>query len=306
MAKQSESAEHYTETRERVLTRYEVDGSFGEIELEDPPLRIETLEGGTGTPVLYLHGHGGTGTDFVPLLPQLRDRFHVWAPTRPGSGLSSKINYRNRDLRTHGVSVWADVLDELGVDRIPIIGTSWGGLEASWLALDRPDLVDRIVLLGGPAGFDRWAPTFFRLSSVPGFNRLLHATIARPGPRNTELLVKFLMANPDRVPKEVKAFMTANTSMPGWRRSWLSLVEEAVSLRGFRRRYFIGEEARDIEQPVLFIWGEEDSNVRLEAGRHTADTMADARFLAIPDAGHLLWYDAPERCAELIADFLAD
>lgn len=296
--------DHYVETRRRVLTRYDVDGSFDLLEVDSPPVQIELLESGRGKRVLYLHGLGGTGTDLVPLLPHLWDRFRVVAPTRPGSGLSSKIGYEQRHLRTHGVSVWTAVLDELGIDRIPIVGTSWGGLESVWLALDQPERVERLVLLGGPAGFDRSAPPILRLSGVPWLNRLLHATVARPGPRNTEQLIKTLVANPDRVSDEFKAFATANTTMPGWRRNWSSFLEEALTLRGFRRRYYVGGEAPEVEQPVLFVWGEEDAIAEVDAGRQVADTMPDARFEAIPDAGHLPWIDAPERCAELVTDFL--
>lgn len=300
------SEERYSETRRRVLARYEASGSFHLLEFDEPPLRLELLESGRGADVLYLHGHGGTGLDPGPLLGSMGEQFRVWAPTRPGSGLSSKIDYKNRDLRTHALALWTTLLDELDIDRVPVIGTSLGGLEAVWLALDHPERVERVVLLGGPAGFDRWAPAFYRLSSVSGVNRLLHATLARPGPRNTERLLEFLVANPDRVPEEFREHMTANTTMPGWRRSWLSLVEEAVTLGGFRRRYYVGDEVSAIEQPVLFVWGEQDSNVPIETGRELAGTISDARFEAISDAGHLPWLDQPERCAELITDFLAE
>lgn len=305
MATEPETPEdRYVETRRRVLTRYGVDGSYDLLDVDSPPVRIELLESGRGEKVFYLHGLGGTGTDLVPLLPHLGDRFRVVAPTRPGSGLSSKVGYEQRRLRTHGVSVWTAVLDELGIDRIPIVGTSWGGLESIWLALDQPDRVERLVLLGGPAGFDRSAPPVLRLSGVPWLNRLLHATVARPGPRNTEQLIKTLVANPERVPDEFRAFATANTTMPGWRRNWLRFLEEAVTLRGFRRRYDVSGEAPEVEQPVLFVWGEEDAIAGVDAGRQVADTMPDARFETIPDAGHLPWVDAPERCAELVTDFL--
>lgn len=305
MATNREAAEnHYIEARQNVLTRYDVDGSYDLLEVDSPPVRIELLESGHGETVLYLHGLGGTGTDLVSLLPHLGDRFHVVAPTRPGCGLSSKIAYKQRHLRTHGVSVWEAVLDELDIDRVPIIGTSWGGLEAVWLALEHPDRVERLVLLGGPAGFNRSIPPIFRLSGVPWLNRLLYATVARPGPRGTEQLLSSLVVDPDGVPDEVKAFVTANTTMPGWRRGWLSFLEEAVTLRGYRRRYYVGGEAPEVEQPVLIIWGEEDAVAGIDEGRRIADTMSDVRFEAIPDAGHLPWIDAPERCAELITDFL--
>lgn len=305
MATNRETPEtRYVDARRGVLERYEVDGSYDVVEVDSPPVRIELFESGRGEDVLYLHGLGGTGTDLVPLLPHLGDRFRVLAPTRPGSGSSSKISFRRRHLRTHGVSVWEAVLDELGVDRIPVIGTSWGGLEAVWLALEHPDRVERVVLLGGPAGFNRSVPPVFRLSGVPWLNRVLLATVGRPGPRNTEQLLSSLVANPDGVPEEVKAFVTANTAVPGWRRGWSSFLEEAFTLRGFRRRYYVGDEVSEVEQPVLIVWGEEDAIAGIDEGRRVADTMPDVRFEGIPDAGHLPWIDAPERCADLVTDFL--
>lgn len=296
--------QQYIEARQQVLTRYDVDGSYEVIHVDSPPVQIELLESGQGETVLYLHGLGGTGTDLVPLLPHLGTRYRVLAPTRPGCGLSSKIAYTDRNLRTHGVAMWDAALDAIDVDRIPIVGTSWGGLEAVWLALEHPDRVERLVLLGGPAGFNRSIPPVFRLSGIPWLNRLLYATVARPGPRGTEQLISSLVANPDRVPDEVQAFVTANTTMPGWRRAWLSFLEEAFTLRGYRRRYYVGDEVPVVEQPVLVVWGEEDAIAGIDEGRRVADAMADVRFEAIPDAGHLPWFDAPERCAELMTDFL--
>ena len=296
--------ERFLKASERLLGRYNANATSRSLELKSPALRVHLLEAGQGKPVLYLHGHGGTGADLAPLLSSLQSHLRIYAPTRPGSGLSDKINYRGIDLRHHSVKLWTQVLDLLELEKVAIIGTSLGGLEAAWLALDHPERVSRLVFLGGAAGFDRWANFFFKVSSVPLLNRIFHGVLAKPGPGTTKRLFQALVANPDRVPEEFREYFTANMLMPGWTRSWLSLVEEAVTLRGFSPRYYVGDTLASIQQPALLVWGYKDGAVRLASGRQAAQVMPHAILEAIEDAGHLPWLDEPQRCTDLIINFL--
>ena len=56
--------------------------------------------------------------------------------------------------------------------------------------------------------------------------------------------------------------------------------------------------------PTLFIWGDKDAAVPLESGKEACKIIPDCRIEVVKDAGHLPWLDEPERCSQLLLDFL--
>jgi pimeloyl-ACP methyl ester carboxylesterase len=73
------------------------------VQIAEPSLRVQVLEGGQGEPVLLLHGGDGVAAQWEPLLSRLSSGFHIYAPDRPGCGLTDMFNYHNVTLREHAV-----------------------------------------------------------------------------------------------------------------------------------------------------------------------------------------------------------
>src|SRR5581483_6621610 len=105
------------------------------VRLTDPPLYVRVLEAGDGPPLLLVHGSGMSASTWAPLMAHLRT-FRLLALDLPGFGLSDGFDYRGRPLRSHAVAALTSLLDALGVDQAPIVGTSLGGMWALCLALD--------------------------------------------------------------------------------------------------------------------------------------------------------------------------
>jgi pimeloyl-ACP methyl ester carboxylesterase len=103
---------------------------------------------GQGDPLLLLHGAFGTiESCFAGLLPVLADHFEVIAVELQGHG---RTRDADRPLTYEGMTAdTAAVLDGLGVERAHVAGYSLGGAVGLLLALDRPDVVDRLVYFGG-------------------------------------------------------------------------------------------------------------------------------------------------------------
>jgi pimeloyl-ACP methyl ester carboxylesterase len=110
-------------------------------------LAIDTLESGSGEPLLFLHGAGGLAWD--PYLDALAERRRVIAPFLPGTSRSSDIS-QVRDLWDL-VLCYYDLLDALQIDRADVIGHSMGGMIACELAANDPSRVGRLVAIA-PAG----------------------------------------------------------------------------------------------------------------------------------------------------------
>ena len=123
---------------------------------------IFVAETGAGAPVVLLHG-GGPGasgvSNYSRNIDALAENFRVIVPDMPGYGRSAK----GVD-RTDPFGYLADhirgMLDQLGIERAHLVGNSYGGACALRLALDTPERVDRLVLMGpGGVGTSRGLPT---------------------------------------------------------------------------------------------------------------------------------------------------
>jgi 2-hydroxy-6-oxonona-2,4-dienedioate hydrolase/4,5:9,10-diseco-3-hydroxy-5,9,17-trioxoandrosta-1(10),2-diene-4-oate hydrolase len=132
--------------------------------------KIFVAETGEGPPVLLLHG-GGPGASGVSNYPRniaaLAREYRVVVPDLPGYGRSTK-GVDGADPFGHLAAGIRGLLDELGLDKAHLVANSYGGACALRLALDTPDRVDRLVLLGpGGIGTTRALPTP-RASVAPG------------------------------------------------------------------------------------------------------------------------------------------
>src|SRR5208337_574506 len=116
---------------------------------------IFVVEIGEGPPLLMLHG-GGPGasglSNFVRNISALAERFRLIVPDMPGFGRSAK-DIDRKDPFGDLAAAMLGLLDALGVERTHVLGNSLGGACALRMALEAPERVDRLVLLG-PGGVD--------------------------------------------------------------------------------------------------------------------------------------------------------
>src|SRR5262249_47547567 len=132
------------------------------VEVRGGLLKIRMLSAGEGDPVLYLHGAGGLFWD--PLMDALAANHHVVAPEHPGAGVSQGLEHVEDlwDL----VLYYNELLDQLGFERVTVVGHSFGGMVAAEIAATNPERVERLVLVS-PLGLwrdDHPVPDF---SGVP-------------------------------------------------------------------------------------------------------------------------------------------
>ena len=143
------------------------------VRLADPPVAVRVLEAGDGPPLILVHGSGMSASTWAPLMPYL-GAHRLIAFDLPGFGLSDAFDYSGRSLRAHAVAQLTSLLDALGLERAPIVGTSLGGMWALCLALDAPDRVAALASLGVPAVAlpGMHGDPFFTALSTPGVRQL--------------------------------------------------------------------------------------------------------------------------------------
>jgi pimeloyl-ACP methyl ester carboxylesterase len=275
--------------------------------------RVHVLELGSelgrdgAPPVLLLHGGNSVAAAWEPLLSLLQTDLHLYAPDRPGCGLTDKLDYHDghgTPFREHAVAFIGAVLDGLGLKRASLVGNSVGGYWALLFALAHPERVERLALVGEPAGSSRRPSFRHRLISTPVLNRLLYATVLKPRRKRARQQLRMLVAHPERVSDAFLDLAQAAAVLPGAQRAWLSMLERINPPgRTPRLTYALRPELPRIPCPALFIWGDRDF-CSPSWGEPLCRLIPQAHLEVIPDAGHLAWLDAPQRVADLLRAFL--
>jgi pimeloyl-ACP methyl ester carboxylesterase len=285
--------ERYRRAQERALAKFGLHAQSRYIPLLKPALMAHVLVAGHGDPVLLIHGGGTVAVQFAPLLSGIGDGFRCFAPDRPGCGLTDKFDYVGVPFRQHAVDFVTSLLDELHLPKAAIAGNSMGGYWALVFALAAPKRVTKLVLLGGVAG-----------SPPPPGHRLPNA--GEPSLESTRAVYHFLMANGDRAASEIVEADYAASVLPEANRGWNSMLEE-LSREGVERTgltYALRPELKNLKPPTLFIWGDKDIEGPPSLAQEMAAIVPHARCEIMPDAGHLVWLDQPDRCTKLMLDFL--
>ena len=277
------------------------------VRLADPPVAVRVLEAGEGPPLVLVHGSGMSASTWAPLIPYLGAR-RLIAFDLPGFGLSDAFDYRGRPLRAHAVAQLTSLLDALDLERVPIVGTSLGGMWALCLAVDAPDRVSALASLGVPAAAlpgMHGDPAFTALSTP--FLRQLVARIDSPNVATTRRAMARGVIGPrgaERAPDGFFEVVHEGMRQPGFRTAMLSHMWLAMRFGRPRPENFLSDiELGQLRVPVLMIWGNEDPYGGPEIGRRACSRLPDAHLEVMPGR-HAPFLDDPERCGAFIDELL--
>jgi pimeloyl-ACP methyl ester carboxylesterase len=120
------------------------------LELAQTGLRVRVLSHGRGPAVVLLHGVSESAAIWAPLFTKL-GHFRLLAVDLPGHGLSDPIAFRRGQVREHARRLIEDILDALGLDEVPVIGHSLGGMFALWHVAAGSGRISGVVAIGEPA-----------------------------------------------------------------------------------------------------------------------------------------------------------
>ncbi len=243
-------------------------------------------------PILLLAGLGQGSWAWRDVLPELERHRPVLAPDVPGTGSSNGRAAR----RTIG-DMAADVRELLageGPARAHIVGLSMGGYVALTLALDDPELVRSLVLIGtGGGGPDRVrrprhvADAFSAALGLP-YEQFARETMPYTFSRG------WTEAHAERFEHILAARLECPTPYD-------TIEAHAVACYGF---YDAGIEAERVEAPALVIHGDEDLIIPVENGRRLAWRLPNADYVELEGRGHNLPLEEPETVSRLILEFV--
>jgi pimeloyl-ACP methyl ester carboxylesterase len=266
----------------------------------------QVLELGAGSPLLLVHGALGDGFAWVPILSPLARMHRVLVVDLPGHGLADPFDYSRVDLLVLARTFLREVLDSLKLRAVDVVGSSVGGLWSVAFAIEAPDRVARLVLVGAPAGIKRpGMPPQLRLLCLPligqSFARLFMSKPTRDS--NRKFWGQVLVVHPERI-EDALLDATVASQRRNFR-SHLGVLRCLGDAGGLRRSVILGERWRDLKVPTLFLWGERDTFLPPEEGEAIVVQNSNRHMIRIPEAGHLPWIDNSERVVGEIERFLA-
>ncbi|HSV29220.1 MAG TPA: alpha/beta fold hydrolase [Candidatus Omnitrophota bacterium] len=251
-------------------------------------MQLNLIEAGQGRPLVIMHGLMGSSRNWGAIVRQLGERRRVLA----------------LDLPNHGGSPWTEVMDYPFMARsvaefieglgqpAAVVGHSMGGKAAMALALTRPDLVEKLVVVDiAPVGYSHtFAPYIKAMRAVPLSTAQRRADVeehlkaAIPDPR----VRAFLMQNLDGEPGAYR-----------WRPNLAVLGAAMTDILDFPA--FAG--AR-YDGPALFLAGGDSDYVLPEHEPRIAELFPHARVERVGGAGHWLHADRPDVFVKLVGEFV--
>jgi pimeloyl-ACP methyl ester carboxylesterase len=294
---------------QRLYDYYGLKPIYHYISFEKLGIKIRVCEIGAGDPVLIVPGNTGDSFPFVPLMAQLRGK-RILSLNRPGGGLSEGIDHHKIGFKKLAVETISLALDYFSIDKLPILSHSMGSHWSLWFAIDHPERVEKLVLLGVPGNVLRCKPPLaLRLAAVPGINKAMFRMIT---PKSIESSLKSLVfmghskKNLRALPKAMNECYYYFPRLPHYAISSLSLMETTNTLLGSKKDIRINaDELQKIDQKALLIWGANDPFGSVKTGEEIAAAMPNARLEIIAGGGHLPWLDDTIKCGKLTMDFLA-
>jgi len=251
---------------------------------------IGFLRAGDGPPLVMLHGIGGNATQFIHQMDGLADSATVIAWDAPGYGESSDPG--DEWLMPDYAAILAGFLDALGLDRVALLGQSWGGSLAQTFVGLYPERVSRLILSDASMG-GRSQPEETRLATLKG--RLDALESMTPAELAVARAPAVLGPNPSaEVMREAETMMAA-IRPSGYRRAAIALAE--IDTRPFHA---------GITVPTLVIGGEHDKITPPSGAATLASAIRGARHVTIPGIGHLSGQEDPETYNAAVIEFLRD
>lgn len=268
--------------------------------------------GATDLPrLLMLHGFPEYGGAWSELAPLLAGRFHVVAPDQRGYGRS----WAPAEVSDYAVSkLAADMAALIGEGSVTVLGHDWGAAVAYGLAMFRPDLVDRLIIMNGvhPVPFQRALAAGGAQTAASQYIHFLRAEGAedRLLADGCARLLELFSAHVDMswlTGARAQAYVT-EWQRPGRMRGMVNWYRASpLILGGPGERIEIPALPADrlrIRCPHLLIWGVEDRALLPEATAGLEDFAADLTRVEIAGADHWLHHQQPDNVARAILDWV--
>jgi pimeloyl-ACP methyl ester carboxylesterase len=240
---------------------------------------VHLLTEGAGPALLFLHGAGGAGR-WLDFQAALARRFTLHMPSHPGHGGSPAAEWIEHisDLAFH----YLDLLDDLGIERVHLVGASFGGWIAAEIAVMASPRLDSLVLID-PVGIkvEGWIYPFLFGMELP---ELVMTVFHRPE-------AALALLPPDESVDTLAELYRQNAALA--RVAWNPYLYNPLLRRRLSR----------IAAPTLLCWGEHDRVAPLDCARAWTEAIPGARLVTFAGSGHAPHLEEPDAVAAAVVAF---
>jgi 2-hydroxymuconate-semialdehyde hydrolase len=256
-------------------------------------VRTHLHEAGDGPPLLLLHGSGpgvSAWANWRVVLPGLARSFRVVAPDQLGFGATDAPadgRFGRRAWTEHAIAV----LEELDLGRVSIVGNSMGGAIALSVAAARPDLVDRLVLMGTVG---------VPLELSPGLDQVWGYT---PDRDRMRALIELFAFDDALATGDLVELRYASSAQERTRASYEAMFP-APRQRWLDDLTLDDAELAAVTHPTLLVHGRDDEVIPFASSLTALERLPRAELHAFSRCGHWVQIEQAHRFVDVVADFL--
>jgi 2-hydroxy-6-oxonona-2,4-dienedioate hydrolase len=251
---------------------------------------------GSGDPVIMLHGtgHGASSwSNFLNNVQAFSERYRAVLVDMPQYGKSQKVVIEGGRL-TYTSKVLRDFMDALGIERAHFVGNSMGGQVAIKLAIDAPERVDKLVVIGSnPVSYSLFSPMPLEgIKHIAGYYR------GEGGPSLDKMRRLFQTILFDQ------RFATEDAIRERYEASIEPDVVELMT-RTPPANQDLSPELHLMKAPCLIVWGADDRFGALDVGLLMLKRFPNARMHIFNRCGHWAQVEHADAFNRLVIDFLS-
>lgn len=247
-------------------------------------------------PLLLIHGFASSNLVWSKvLLPFAESGFRVIAPDLLGYGYSGKPRQMDYTIASQAKMV-IGLLEQLGIERVCLVGSSYGGAVAATIALDHPELVEKLVLVGAVTNNKPTRYLLMRLFGSPIIGDILSPLVV-----GSRRLLRMRMKRVyDRHAWELDEKRVQARHLPLATRGTHRAIIRTVRRWDAER---ISRDAHLLVQPTLIVWGDRDREVPLADGERLQQEIPNSRLFVFRECGHLPHEEYPAEFTTLVSEF---
>lgn len=249
---------------------------------------------GSGSPVLLIHGSGpgvSAWANWRLTIPELAKRHRVIAPDIAGFGYTERPEgavYDSEAWLAHLIGL----LDALGLEKVSVVGNSFGGALALRLATRYPDRVNRLVLMGSVGVLFPITPG---LDAVWGYE---------PSVANMRSLLDVFAFDPKYATDELAELRYRASVRPGVQESYASMFPAPRQAK-VAEMSVPETDIAAIRKPTMIVHGRDDRVIPMSNSRRLLDLIPDSQLHVFAECGHWVQIEQTDRFNMLVDAFLS-
>jgi len=269
------------------------------VQVDDAEIHYQEAGDPNAPPLILVHGFASSTLVWSKVFLKLAEAgYRVIAPDMLGYGYTSKPRSAEYTIKSQARMI-SRLMDRLGIGKATIIGSSYGGAVAATIALDYPECVENLILVGAVNNNEPLRFNLMRLFGARlvgdvvsplliGSRRLLRMRMKRVYDRHEWVL------DERRVDARHLPLRAADTHR--------AIIR---TVRGWDADR-ISRDAHLIRRPTLLLWGDNDQEVPLADGKRLHQQIPGSRLIVFQYCGHLPHEEYPDEFVEVVHNFVQD